>query len=58
VYDKGAPRAMRSLVIYIDVVWLMALQALLFHLNFPPALLEACASYTVCPHLKPRYANI
>ena len=36
---------MRSLVIYIETVWLMALQALLFYLNFPPALLAACAAY-------------
>jgi hypothetical protein len=49
VYDEGAPRAMRSLVIYIETVWLMALQALAFYLNFPPTLLAACAAYKVCP---------
>jgi hypothetical protein len=46
VYDKGAPRAMRLVVIYIEAVWLMAFQALAFYLTFPPTLLAVCAAYT------------
>ena len=47
VYDAGAPRATRSVVMYVEAVWMMALQALAFSLCFPPTLLAACTEYTI-----------
>jgi hypothetical protein len=53
VYDEAAPRVVRSGLVYVNAMWVMALKALLFYLTFPPTLLAACAEHKVSrPYLR------